>query len=133
MCSSCRNNQNPQTVKLSPGSSVTRLASTSLPGRYASVRRRLRPNRPHIPSTIQFSKSADTKPTERPYLGRTCRLASRISNAASLPLPYRRSASKLPVVSVMRCLGPHGKTRKRKIAGRHINFARPDYTTKSCG
>ena len=70
MCSSYRSNQNPQTVKLSTPSSVhPALRLTSLGARYVSVLTPMRPNRPHIPSTIQFSKSKDTKRQTAPTSG----------------------------------------------------------------
>jgi len=40
MCFSCRNNKNPQTVKLSPTSSSATLTGNFLVGRYARARRR---------------------------------------------------------------------------------------------
>ena len=87
MCSSYRSNQNPQTVKLSPRSSVCRLAPASLPGRYANSQTPMRPNRPHISSSIQFSKSADTKQTTHPNFGRICRRASKFRCRRSIPRP----------------------------------------------
>ena len=87
MCSSYRSNKNPQTVKLSTLSSVHQLAPTSLRARYVSVLTPMRPNRPHIPSTIQFSKSADTKQPDNPNFGLICRRASRYSTNSFRRLP----------------------------------------------
>ena len=104
MCSSYRSNKNPQTVKLSTLSSVNQLAPTSLRARYVSVLTPMRPNRPHIPSTIQFSKSVDTKQSDNPNFGLICRRASRYSFGSFRRLPklpqsaaprLRRAASRL--------------------------------------
>ena len=116
MCSSYRSNQNPQTVKLSPGSSVRNLAVTFLPGRYENVLTPMRPNRPHIPSTLYISKSADTKQTPHPYLGRSCRLASRFfARRSAPPLPIHSVPRfRVSSASVRRCLGPPTPARKRK-------------------
>ena len=98
MCSSYRSNQNPQTVKLSTRSSVGYLAATPLLARYVSVLTPMRPNRPHIPSTIQFSKSADTKQPDNPNFGLICRRVSNYSvgNFRRLPPSQRRTASSAP-------------------------------------
>ena len=54
--------------------------------------RRKRPNRPHISSDIQFSKSADTKQTSRQYNQRNPRLASRLFRIVACRVhPHRRS------------------------------------------
>ena len=121
MCSSYRSNQNPQTVKLSTPSSVHQLAPTSLRARYVSVLTPMRPNRPHIPSTIQFSKSKDTTHQTAPTSGPSATVYPVIPSAASaaylrFPDPHR-SVSVAPHVvssSVSRYLGPQQKTRKRK-------------------
>ena len=121
MCSSYRSNQNPQTVKLSTPSSVHQLAPTSLGARYVSVLTPMRPNRPHIPSTIQFSKSADTKQPDNPNFGLICRRVSNYSFSNLRRLspsqqPLRSVSVPQPVVSssVKRYLGPVEKRRKRK-------------------
>ena len=57
MCFSYKSNKNPQTVKLSLGSSVGHIAATPLPSRYANNQTPMRPNRPHISSLLTASKS----------------------------------------------------------------------------
>ena len=116
MCSSYRSNKNPQTVKLSPRSSVHHLSATSLPGRYENVLTPMRPNRPHIPSTYTTSKSADTKQTTHPNFGRICRRASRFSvRRSDSPLPIQPvPRSRVSSASVRRCLGPPATARKRE-------------------
>ena len=99
MCQVIRRQRDPQVVKLTPTSSVGHLAVTPLVGRYARRLTPMRPNRPHIPSYSQFSKSADTKHAAHQNFWRTCRLASRLSLRWSSPplpsLPFRVSASLL--------------------------------------
>ena len=63
---SYRSNVTHKTVKLYPSSSLHPVSRTSLKGRYASFQTPMRPNRPHIPSFITVSKSADTKITRPP-------------------------------------------------------------------
>jgi hypothetical protein len=55
----------------------------------------MRPNRPHIPSFIQFSKSKDTKQTTHPNFGRICRRASRFRNRRLSPLPPNHTTASL--------------------------------------
>ena len=62
MCSSYRSNQNPQTVKLSPRSSLALL------GRYENVLTPMRPNRPHISSYNYSFKEHRHKTNNTPEL-----------------------------------------------------------------
>ena len=94
---------------------------TPLRARYVSVLTPMRPNRPHIPSTIQFSKSKYTKhqtdPTSDPSAAAYPDiLTTTLAVARSLNNNPRSVSVAQPVVSapVKRCLGPERKTRKRK-------------------
>ena len=118
MCSSYRSNQNPQTVKLSPRS------SPKLLGRYATDLTPMRPNRPHIPSFINFSKSAATKIDKvtsflahprQPYL-QVLRSVTVACAAASF---RHRHVS----ASVRRYLRREPRTRKADVWG-WVNFRR---------
>jgi hypothetical protein len=78
-----------------------------------SVLTPMRPNRPHIPSFIYISKSADTKQPDNPKLGLFCRLISNYSsdNFRRLPQPPKPPRFRLRqrrasfFASVRRCLG----------------------------
>ena len=74
MCSSCRNNQNPQTVKLS-----TRSSGCPYWPDMQTVKRRCAQTAHISLHKYTTSKSADTKHAAHPNFGRICRLASRIS------------------------------------------------------
>jgi hypothetical protein len=84
LCFSHRSNKSRKTVKLSPTSSVGSVSQTPLVGRYANSQTPMRPNRPHIPSSITVSKSTDTKTNQAPVSQRSPnRLTSRISRQPS--------------------------------------------------
>ena len=53
----------------------------------------MRPNRPHIPSVIQISKSADTKQTTHPNFGRLASVYPDFGTGVPTRSPFRPSAS----------------------------------------
>ena len=80
----------------------------------------MRPNRPHIPSIITDSKSADTKQTTHPNFGRICRLASRFSVRRSFVAASPTSHPAFPrhvcfgeAVFTSGCRSPQGKKCRR--------------------
>jgi hypothetical protein len=81
----------------------------------------MRPNRPHISSSIQISKSKDTKQTPHPNFGRSCLSASSFPQALPdprrQPQPHRCNRSS-PVTPY---LGKPTKTRKTQ-KDRSVNF-----------
>ncbi len=78
----------------------------------------MRPNRPHIPSDIMFSKSVDTKRAEPPISWRVLQPCIQSSSAAAFALAFRRRrlhrcASSSSVRRYLRSLAPHRKRKKR--------------------
>ncbi len=112
MCSSYRSNQNPQTVKLSPRSSVHHLATASLPGRYANsfdADAPKPPTYPFINHTFQRARTQNKQHTRTSGV-------SAVVYPVILSTPFSRSRSvpfrlrfRVCFVSVRRCLG---RTRK---------------------
>ena len=90
-----------QTVKLTLSSSV------SLESRYASVKRRIRPNHPHIPSDIsQCQKAKETKQPEprqslsavKPHRIQIVFQTFRVKGSLKRPVRFRPSRSACPAV-----------------------------------
>ncbi|WP_284326769.1 hypothetical protein, partial [Cypionkella aquatica] len=79
----------------------------------------MRPNRPHISSIIQFSKSEDTKQTTHPNFGRLAFVYPEFSyeRFISRPVPSRLHRC-VCSSSVRRYLGSVAECRKRKNAKR---------------
>jgi hypothetical protein len=124
MCSSCRNNQNPQTVKLSPRSSGRNPTRPIC----ETFKRRSRPNRPHIPSSSKFSKSAATKIDKvTSFLAHPRQPYLQILRAVAFASSRHRHVS----ASVRRYLRMGPASRKRKNACCRKIFAKHIFCTKS--
>ena len=83
-----------------------------------TVQTPMRPNRPHISSSIQISKSKDTKQTEHPTFGRICLNASRFSCRPHNPPPSTATASLQPLAfgdAVSRQTSKYPQDTKRQI------------------
>ena len=128
MCSCLQRNKNPQTVKLSPRS------SPKLLGRYANNLTPMRPNRPHIPSFINFSKSVATKIDKvTSFLAHPRQPYHQILLDVSVTCVSASFRYRFVSASVRRYLRMVATSRKRKNADRHIIFEKHIFYTKSGG
>jgi len=130
MCSCCRNNKNPQTVKLSPRSSGQNPTWPICKQSNADA-----PKPPTYPFSHQLFKERSTRQKFQGAL-----ISSASSKALSSDFPDCRDCvcrrffpSPSLFVSVRRYLRMTAGTRKGKKRGRRIFFTEAEYHTKSCG